>query len=158
MEPRLSVSQITTFRSTFAEDVRRYAAAGLDGIGIWELKLPDGGDAEALEALEASAAGDVRGTLRAHTEFHFALYDAAASPWLVALIRPAWHRSERYRPALLATPGEPQTEHRAVEQRLLEACVAHDPAAAATALHDHLELASPIFEHELGGRGIFERV
>ena len=48
MEPRLSVSQITTFRSTFAEDVRRYAAAGLDGIGIWELKLPDGGDAEAL--------------------------------------------------------------------------------------------------------------
>ena len=88
----------------------------------------------------------------------FASYDAAASPWLVALIRPAWHRSERYRPALLATPGEPQTEHRAVEQRLLEACVAHDPAAAATALHDHLELASPIFEHELGGRGIFERV
>jgi len=54
VEPRLSVSQITTFRSTFAEDVRRYAAAGLDGIGIWELKLPDGGDAEALEALEAS--------------------------------------------------------------------------------------------------------
>jgi DNA-binding GntR family transcriptional regulator len=106
---------------------------------------------------EASAAGDVRGTLRAHTEFHFAVYDAAASPWLVALIRPAWHRSERYRPALLATPGEPQTQHRIVEERLLEACVAHDPAAAAAALHDHLELASPIFEHELGGRGIFER-
>jgi sugar phosphate isomerase/epimerase len=52
--PRLSASQITTFPSTFAEDVRSYAAAGLDGIGIWELKLPDGGDAEALELLEAS--------------------------------------------------------------------------------------------------------
>jgi sugar phosphate isomerase/epimerase len=52
--PRVSVSQITTFRSTFADDVRTYAAAGLDGIGIWELKLPEGGDAEALEQLEAS--------------------------------------------------------------------------------------------------------
>jgi len=54
VEPRLSVSQITTFQSGFAEDVRAYAAAGLDGIGVWELKLPEGGDAEALELLEAS--------------------------------------------------------------------------------------------------------
>jgi sugar phosphate isomerase/epimerase len=51
--PRLSISQITTFRSTFAEDVRAYAAAGFDGIGIWELKLPES-DAEALELFEAS--------------------------------------------------------------------------------------------------------
>jgi sugar phosphate isomerase/epimerase len=52
--PGLSVSQITTLRSSFAEDVRDYAAAGLDGIGVWELKLGEGADAEALEALEAS--------------------------------------------------------------------------------------------------------
>jgi sugar phosphate isomerase/epimerase len=52
--PRVSVSQITTFRSSFADDVRRYAAAGLDGLGVWELKLPEGGDAEALEQLAAS--------------------------------------------------------------------------------------------------------
>jgi len=50
--PRVSVSQITTLRSSFADDVRDYAAAGLAGIGIWELKLDD--DAEALELLEAS--------------------------------------------------------------------------------------------------------
>ena len=54
MAPRLSVSQITTLRSSFAEDVRDYAAAGFDGIGVWELKLGEGADAEALEALEAS--------------------------------------------------------------------------------------------------------
>ncbi|HEX4527723.1 MAG TPA: sugar phosphate isomerase/epimerase family protein [Gaiellaceae bacterium] len=54
MEPRLSVSQITTLNAGFADDVRSYAAAGLDGIGVWELKLADGGDAEALELLEAS--------------------------------------------------------------------------------------------------------
>jgi len=52
--PRLSVSQITTIRSTFADDVRAYVGAGFDGIGIWELKLPEGGDAEALELLDAS--------------------------------------------------------------------------------------------------------
>jgi sugar phosphate isomerase/epimerase len=52
--PRVSVSQITTFRSSFADDVRDYAAAGLDGIGIWELKLPEGGDAAALELLDQS--------------------------------------------------------------------------------------------------------
>jgi sugar phosphate isomerase/epimerase len=52
--PRVSVSQITTFRSSFADDVRRYVAAGLDGLGVWELKLPDGGDGEALEQLAES--------------------------------------------------------------------------------------------------------
>ena len=105
----------------------------------------------------ASAAGDVRGTLRAHTAFHFTVYEASESPWLVALIRPAWHRSERFRPALLATEGEPQRQHREFDERLLTACESHDPEAAANALHDHLELASVIFETELGGRGIFER-
>jgi sugar phosphate isomerase/epimerase len=52
--PRVSVSQITTLRSSFAEDVRDYSAAGLDGIGVWELKLAEGRDAEALEVLDAS--------------------------------------------------------------------------------------------------------
>jgi sugar phosphate isomerase/epimerase len=37
--------------------VRAYAAAGVDGIGIWEIKLPAGGEAEALEQLEASGLG-----------------------------------------------------------------------------------------------------
>jgi sugar phosphate isomerase/epimerase len=54
VEPRVSVSQITTVRSSFADDVRLYTAAGLDGIGIWEMKLPEDGDAEALELFEAS--------------------------------------------------------------------------------------------------------
>ncbi|HEV7639422.1 MAG TPA: sugar phosphate isomerase/epimerase family protein [Gaiellaceae bacterium] len=54
MAPRLSVSQITTLRSSFADDVRDYVEAGLDGIGVWELKLGEGSDGAALEALEAS--------------------------------------------------------------------------------------------------------
>ena len=54
MEPRVSVSQITTVRSSFADDVRLYSDAGLAGIGVWELKLPEDGDAEAHEVFEAS--------------------------------------------------------------------------------------------------------
>src|SRR6185437_644409 len=50
----LSVSQITTLRSSFADDVRAYAAAGLDGIGVWELKLDGVDDAEAAAQLAAS--------------------------------------------------------------------------------------------------------
>ena len=37
--------------------MRSYSAAGVDGIGIWELKLPAGGDAEALELLHDSGLG-----------------------------------------------------------------------------------------------------
>jgi DNA-binding GntR family transcriptional regulator len=105
---------------------------------------------------EMAAAGDVRGTMRAHTDFHFTLYEASQSQWLVALIRPAWDRSERFRPALLTSKTGPQERHRDFDDQLLDACARHDPDAAARALHDHLELASVIFETELGGRGIFD--
>jgi len=38
---KLSLSEISTVNASFAEDVAAYAAAGFDGIGIWEMKLPD---------------------------------------------------------------------------------------------------------------------
>jgi DNA-binding GntR family transcriptional regulator len=95
--------------------------------------------------------------MRAHTDFHFTLYDASRCSWLVALIRPAWDRSERFRPALLTSKSGPQERHRELDGQLLTACASHRPDAAESALHDHLELASEIFETELGGRGIFER-
>jgi sugar phosphate isomerase/epimerase len=37
--------------------VRAYTAVGVDGIGVWEMKLSDGGDSEALELLHASGLG-----------------------------------------------------------------------------------------------------
>ena len=37
----LSLSEISTVGASFEEDVRAYAAAGFDGIGIWEMKLGD---------------------------------------------------------------------------------------------------------------------
>jgi sugar phosphate isomerase/epimerase len=55
--PRFSISQVSTLAASFEDDVRAYAAAGVDGIGIWELKLGDGPDDEALEQLAASGLG-----------------------------------------------------------------------------------------------------
>ena len=37
----LSLSEISTPGASFREDLRAYAAAGFDGIGIWESKLGD---------------------------------------------------------------------------------------------------------------------
>jgi len=54
-KPRFSVSQITTFHQTFEQDLEVYAQAGVEGVGLWEFKLPEGGDdTEALAALRAS--------------------------------------------------------------------------------------------------------
>src|SRR5207248_1991569 len=55
--PRISVSQVSTLAAGFADDVRTYAAAGLDGIGIWEMKLGDGPDDEAAALLRESGLG-----------------------------------------------------------------------------------------------------
>jgi sugar phosphate isomerase/epimerase len=55
--PRFSLSQVSTLTASFADDVRVYAQAGLDGLGVWELKLGDGPDDEALELVEASGLG-----------------------------------------------------------------------------------------------------
>jgi sugar phosphate isomerase/epimerase len=54
---RVSVSQVTTLRASFADDMRTYAAAGLDGVGVWEMKLGDGSDDEAIALFRESGLG-----------------------------------------------------------------------------------------------------
>jgi DNA-binding GntR family transcriptional regulator len=109
----------------------------------------------ALEEYDAARhRGDTRAAVRAHGTFHFTLYEAARSSWLVRLIRPAWDSCERYRPVLLAE-GTVQDRHEELDVELLAACAAHEADRAAAALHDHLELASAIYAVELKGRSIF---
>ena len=103
----------------------------------------------------ARRGGDARAAVRAHTAFHFTLYEAARSGWLLRLIRPAWDSCERYRPVLLGAGGSSQGRHAELDLELLEACAARDPDRASAALHAHLELASDIYEVELAGRSIF---
>lgn len=51
--PPFSISQVSTLASSFADDVRAYAAAGVDAIGIWEMKLED----DSLERFRESGLG-----------------------------------------------------------------------------------------------------
>ena len=41
---RLSINELTTYRWSFEEDVTRYKAAGIAGIGVWRQKLADFGE------------------------------------------------------------------------------------------------------------------
>jgi sugar phosphate isomerase/epimerase len=50
----LSVSETTTFRWSFEEDVTRYSAAGIPAVGVWRHKLSDCGPAKALRLLRRS--------------------------------------------------------------------------------------------------------
>jgi sugar phosphate isomerase/epimerase len=55
-KPRFSVSEITTMRLSFDEDLAAYREAGAEGIGIWNFKLGDdpSKDAEAAAKLRDS--------------------------------------------------------------------------------------------------------
>jgi DNA-binding GntR family transcriptional regulator len=110
--------------------------------------------ARASDALGRHVAAYRHGTpadaFAAHTEFHFALYNAASSRWLVRLITPLWESSERYRMALPARYRRALEERRAEHERILGACIAHDAETAARELHDHLAVTANRVSHRMG--------
>lgn len=94
---------------------------------------------EALARHEAHlAAGENDAARRAHTEFHFLLYQAAGSRWLLRAIEPGWQNSERYR---FSRRHEDAYNDRSHEEHieLLNACRAQDPQRAERAMRVHLE-------------------
>lgn len=101
--------------------------------------------ARAREALDTHIAlvssGDPIGARTAHTLFHFALYQAGGSQWLLRAIEPVWENSERYR--FTHAPDPEGAAHSNLEhEALLAACEAHDVEGAAQALVSHIEGAS----------------
>ncbi len=52
--PKLSMSEVTTYRWSLEEDVRRYVAAGYEAIGVWRQKLADFGEEEGVDLLAES--------------------------------------------------------------------------------------------------------
>ena len=51
---RLAICEFSTLDASFEDDLRAYAAAGIEGISICELKLVEGREQEQLEAFRAS--------------------------------------------------------------------------------------------------------
>src|SRR6266853_6442828 len=100
-----------------------------DALPIFQPEDADAARAQLTAYDEARHRGDIRAAVRAHGSFHFAVYEAARSSWLLRLIRPAWDSCERYRPVLLAE-GTLQDRHEELDVELLEACTAHDAERA----------------------------
>ncbi|MEQ8837749.1 MAG: sugar phosphate isomerase/epimerase family protein, partial [Lacipirellulaceae bacterium] len=52
--PTLSMNELTTYRWSFEEDVRRYLEAGYEGIGVWRQKIEDYGLERGVDLLAES--------------------------------------------------------------------------------------------------------
>jgi DNA-binding GntR family transcriptional regulator len=110
--------------------------------------------AEHVRASKQRALGPIWAT---HTAFHFALYEAAKSRWMLRLIHPLWESSERYRFAML--PVRLNLDKRRLEhERILQACIDHDPDRASIELHNHLARTANMIAGQMGGssEGLFE--
>ncbi|MGH3104178.1 MAG: GntR family transcriptional regulator [Gaiellaceae bacterium] len=106
------------------------------------------------EHVQAYRDGDLRRGRELHARFHLGLYQASGSQWLPRLIRPLWENSERYRIASLAARGSLERRRRE-HQRILDACVAHDPDAAEAALRAHLILTANLVARRMGEPELF---
>jgi sugar phosphate isomerase/epimerase len=110
MRPPFSISQITTLGAAFEADLRAYAAAGVDGIGIWEIKLPEGGDDQAHEQLEASGLGRAAAVPAVPSILPLPLMEGPADPrGRIDAICASVHRLARFEPSsvvCLTGPGD----------------------------------------------------
>jgi DNA-binding GntR family transcriptional regulator len=107
-----------------------------------------------LDTLEQMPDDNSASTSDAHLDFHFALYSAARSAWLLRMIRPVWETCERY---CLALPESRQLKARAGEHdEILEACVARDDERAGAALRAHLATTANNIAVRMGHQPLYE--
>ena len=93
--------------------------------------------------------------LEAHTGFHFALYQAASSRWLMRLISPLWDGAERYSVSTVGVSVLFQSridEH----QELLDACREGNAKLAEVRLWNHLVRTANLIAVEMGGSRLYE--
>jgi len=110
--------------------------------------------AQRLEALGQMSDDNSAATSAAHAAFHFALYEAADSAWLLRLIRPMRETSERY---CLEVPQCRQLAARRGEhEAILETCSAGDAELAAVTLHDHLACTANKIAAAMGAEPMYE--
>jgi DNA-binding GntR family transcriptional regulator len=90
-----------------------------------------------------------------HSRFHFSLYRAAGSRWLLRLITPLWESSERYRTASKIDPAlMRQSEHEAI----LETVIDGDAERARALMYNHLAVTANYQAQQLSGEELFELV
>ena len=135
-----------------------FARLHLEGLAL-ATAAPRFGDEDAAVArgaLEEKRVADQRGDLiasrDAHERFHFALYTASGSTWLVRSIQPVWRNSERYRVESMRN-AEHVAARDAEHTAMLAALEAHDGVGALTALVSHLRSSVDLVSETVSGDG-----
>lgn len=102
------------------------------------------------ELAESYEQSDWSITASAHRRFHFGIYEAADSPWLLRILSMLWGNSERYRHASVPRRGDPKSRA-AAHGAILDACLAGDVELAARLMEAHVErthqTVSELLEH-----------
>jgi DNA-binding GntR family transcriptional regulator len=107
---------------------------------------PDAAQAARGAFAEKEAAdrrGDRLASRDAHERFHFALYEASGSSWLLRSIRPVWRNSERYRVESMRD-AEHRTQREEEHLGMLDALQSGEPDRAVTLIVDHLTTSCEI--------------
>ncbi len=98
--PPFSISQVSTLAASFVDDLRAYAEAGVDGIGVWELKLGEGTDEKAREQLAASGLGSATAVPAVPSILPLPLLPGPEDPQQrIASLCASVHRLARFEPA-----------------------------------------------------------
>jgi DNA-binding GntR family transcriptional regulator len=96
--------------------------------------------------------GDILASRAAHERFHFTLYEAAGSEWLIHAIRPVWRNSERYR--VESMRNKSHVRKRAKEHvEMLTALRQHDGQHAVELLVSHLQTSVDLVASALDADG-----
>lgn len=103
----------------------------------------------------AERRGDFSEAWKAHTAFHFTLYEASGSRWLVRLITPLWESSQRYR--LRWHPLRQDLHTRDGEHEdILAACISKSADQAAMLVYNHLARTANLVAIQMVGAPLFQ--
>jgi DNA-binding GntR family transcriptional regulator len=92
------------------------------------------GEAHLKALRSAEDAGDFPAMWKAHTDFHFLLYRASGSAWLLRAIGPMWERTQCYRTGYEGLMIGRDVEH----YEILQDCRVRDAERARKRMHNHL--------------------
>ena len=118
---KTALSQISTVGATFGEDVAAYAAAGFDGIGLWEFKLPED-DAANLAVLDLHGLGVANCIPAVPTFLQLAIpgMEGPADPAeRLEAICVSIRRLSVYRPASIVCPSGPLGDRSEADGRVI---------------------------------------
>jgi len=147
LPPKFAISQVSTLAASFADDLRAYAAAGVEGIGIWELKLGETPDSEQLELLDASRLGSSSAVPSVPSVLPLPLLPGPEDPReRIAALCASVHRLAAFRPSAIVCLTGPAGSREPDEAR--EIVVDGLRAVAAEATSAGVRLALEPFQRE----------